>query len=376
MAASKTGLIVGGGIAGLAAAVALAKVGVQTEVLEIGDGPDGAAMSLTGRAADAMAELGIYDECYRLGAPFSPEMGSPVLRDTAGDPLGPPPPPRPVSPDFKPGMGIMRPVFADIIERAAVASGAKVTRGITADAIVDTPDGSIVTLSNGEERKVDFVIGADGINSRVRSLLFAQAKQPEYSGQWSIRWMIPGPPLPGEGWYVAGKDRLGFFYMPVQELVYAPIVLTQPDRRMSQEEVVTAVDTLLARFTAPAIVNLRAHLKPDSMLISRPFRWHLLDSPWYRGTTMLIGDAAHATTAHMGMGAGMALEDAVVLAQEIAAADTLAEAFEAFMTRRFERVKTVAMTSLALSRLEQEDAPPSEAPKLQGPAFAAIAKPY
>jgi 2-polyprenyl-6-methoxyphenol hydroxylase-like FAD-dependent oxidoreductase len=376
MAIGTNCLIVGGGIAGLAAAVALAKVGIHTEVLEIGDGPDGAAMSLTGRAADAMVELGIYDDCYTLGAPFSPEMGSPVLRDTAGEPLGPPPPPRPVSPDFKPGMGIMRPVFAQIIEKAALAHGAKITRGVTADAIVDTAGGSIVTLSNGEERQVDFVIGADGINSRVRSLLFPEARQPEYSGQWSIRWMIPGPPLPGEGWYVAGKDRLGFFYMPAQALVYVPIVLTQADRRLSQDEAVAAVDALLAKFTSPAIVNLRANLKPDSILISRAFRWHLVESPWHRGNTMLIGDAAHATTAHMGMGAGMALEDAVVLAQEIAAAETLADAYDAFMLRRFERVKTVALTSLALSRLEQEGAPPSEAPKLQGPAFAAIAGPY
>lgn len=370
------GLIVGGGIAGLSASIALAKVGITTEVLEIGTGPDGAAMSLTGRAADALCELGVYQDSYETGAPFTPQMGAPTLFDTEGLPLGPPPPPRPVSEDFKPGMGVFRPKFAQILEDAALSHGVKMHSGISVRSIKNTSESVVVELTDGTEAEYDFLVGADGINSSVRRLLFPQASEPSYSGQWSIRWMIPGDQLPGEGWYVAGKDRLGFFYMPEQKLVYVPIVLTRPNERLTQTEAYSVVDELLAKFNAPPVANLRKLLTPDSTLISRPFRWHFLEGSWVSGRSILIGDAAHATTAHMGMGAGMALEDAVVLAQELAKGANLSDAYEAFMMRRYERVKTVAYTSLELSRLEQNDASPEEAQKIQGPAFAAIASTY
>jgi hypothetical protein len=96
----------------------------------------------------------------------------------------------------------------------------------------------------------------------------------------------------------------------------------------------------------------------------------------YRGRALLIGDVAHATTAHMGMGGGMALEDAVVLGQCVAGAATQPEALDAFMTRRFERVRSVVETSVRLSRLEQEKAPPSENQTLLTSAFRALAEPY
>ena len=78
----------------------------------------------------------------------------------------------------------------------------------------------------------------------------------------------------------------------------------------------------------------------------------------------------------MGMGGGMAVEDAVVLGQCIAAAETLPEALDMFMTRRFERVKLVVETSVRLGQLEQENAPPSENVALLTKAFATIGEPY
>ncbi len=117
-------------------------------------------------------------------------------------------------------------------------------------------------------------------------------------------------------------------------------------------------------------------MKPDSELICRPFEWIALPAPWFRGRTLLIGDAAHATTAHLGQGGGMAMEDAVVLGQCVAAATTLPEAFEAFMDRRFERTRTVVETSVELSRLEQEHAPHAENVALIQTALATLAEPY
>ena len=82
------------------------------------------------------------------------------------------------------------------------------------------------------------------------------------------------------------------------------------------------------------------------------------------------------TTSNMGMGGGMALEDAVVLGQCIASATTLDEAFSTFMERRYERVRIVVESSVALSNLEQKNAPASENMAFYTKAVNAISQPY
>ena len=122
-------------------------------------------------------------------------------------------------------------------------------------------------------------------------------------------------------------------------------------------------------------MELRRRLTPESELICRPFEWVLVPEPW-RDSVLLIGDSAHATTAHIGMGGGMAVEDAVVLGQCIAAAGSLPEALSQFMARRFNRVRTDVETSVAIARGEQAGAPTSDRMRLSKDAFAALAEPY
>jgi 2-polyprenyl-6-methoxyphenol hydroxylase-like FAD-dependent oxidoreductase len=376
MACVSTALIVGGGIAGLASAIALSRVGVQCDVVETGDGPLGASLGLSGRAADALGELGVYDECYETGRPFEIGATADSLFDSTGRLLRAGPK-RPEWPGAKTALGVYRPVFLQILEDTAKRLGATLTRGLTVQAIDDDNEGSFVTMTNGERRRYDFVLGADGIGSRTRAMLFPEHPKPIYSGQISYRWMIPAPPIEGEGFYVGPLGRVGFYYLPHQKLVYVPGVIDAPElKRKTKEEIFQIYTNLLASFTAPAILELRKHLTPDSDLIYRPFEWTFLNHPWHKGRTLLIGDAAHATTAHMGMGGGMAIEDACVLAQCIASSPTLAEAFDAFMKRRFDRVRTVVETSVALSRLEQEKAPPAKNADLLTSAFQKIGEPY
>ena len=91
---------------------------------------------------------------------------------------------------------------------------------------------------------------------------------------------------------------------------------------------------------------------------------------------MLIGDAAHATTPHIAYGAGMAIEDSVVLAEELSRTNSVETAFAAFMARRFDRCKLVVETSLQLSEWEVD--PPEDRSRHQqlvGRALAALAQP-
>jgi 2-polyprenyl-6-methoxyphenol hydroxylase-like FAD-dependent oxidoreductase len=375
MACVSTALIVGGGIAGLSAALALGRVGVHCDVVEIADTPLGASLGVSGRAAEALEELGVYDECYDAGTPFTRDTTATSLMDAQGRLISAGPQ-RPDWPGAKTAIGIYRPILLQILADAGQRLGIKIQRGITAQAIEDCNGATSVTFSDGEKRQYDVVVGADGIGSRTRHLVFPDAPKPTYAGQISFRWMAPGPAIQGEGFYVGPVGRVGFYSLP-QGMVYVPAIISAPEWvRRTDEEVSSIFTDLLDSYTAPAVVELRRRLTPDAELICKPFEWMLLPDPWHRARTILIGDAAHATTAHMGMGGGMALEDAVVLAQCIAAARTLGEAFDAFMERRFTRVRTVVETSVALSRLEQAKAPASENMTLLSSAFQTLAQPY
>ena len=370
-----TALMIGGGIAGLSAAVALSRAGVRCDVVELSDVPLGAALALSGRAAEALDELGLYDACLASGTPFDRNVSRTSVMDAEGR-LVSPGPQRPDWPGSKTAVGIYRPTLVQILTAAAERHGVTIRTGVTAERIQDLGASSLVTLSDGEQRRYELIVGADGIGSRTRTELFPNAPAPAYAGQLSFRWLAPGPPVEGEGWYVGPVGRVGFYRLP-QELVYVPAVVDAPTRRrLTDQEAFKLFSTLLDSYSAPAIVELRGRLTADAELVCRPFESLLMPDPWHQGRTILIGDAAHATTAHMGMGGGMAMEDAVVLAQSVASEPDLPAAFGAFMSRRFARVRTVVETSLALSHLERQKAPAAESAALMNSAFQTLSAPY
>lgn len=375
MACISTALIVGGSIAGMNAAIALAKAGVKVDVVELAHVPLGASLAFSGRAAMALVELGIYDEVYATGRPALGSTAASFRNSTTGE-ITNPGPQRPTWPGAVDGVGVYRPAFLDVVQREAERLGVRVRKGVSYESFEDGADGVDVTFTDGETGRYDLFVAADGINSKTRDLIFPDAPKPQYSGQLSIRWMAPGPQVQDEGWYMSEVGKLGFYYLP-QGLVYIPAVFNVPEAgRVSDAKVRSLFTALLDSMSAPAMKELRSRLDDTSELIGRPFDWLLLQNPWHKGRTLVIGDAAHATSAHMGMGGGMAVEDAVVLGQCIAAAETLPEALDMFMTRRFERVKLVVETSVRLGQLEQEKAPPSENVALLTKAFATIGEPY
>lgn len=375
MACVENTLIIGGGIAGLSAAIALARAGVACEVVENGEGPLGASLGISGRAAEALDELGVYDACYKTGRPFEHDTTA-VYSYSADGTLVSKGPQRSEWPGAKTAVGVYRPVFIPILAAEAERLGVTIRRGITAEQIENSDDWVDVTFTDGEKRRYDFVVGADGIGSSTRRAIFPDAPLPAYSGQVSMRWMVPDP-IEGEGWYTGSVGRIGFYYLPKQNLTYIPSTVSVPEfSRLTKDEVHALFSRLLDCFTAPAIQEMKRRLTSNSNIIHRPFEWILVPGPWHRGRVLLIGDAAHATTAHMGMGGGMALEDGVVLGRSIASASTLPEALDTFMARRFERVRTVVETSVTLSRMEQENAPPSEIMPVMTNAFRVIAEPY
>jgi naringenin degradation protein FdeE len=91
------------------------------------------------------------------------------------------------------GGAIMRPVLHVILSEATLAAGANVRVGLTVDRIENTAPDVLVTFSDGSRERYDLVVGADGLNSRVRSLIFPDAPRPQFTGQGCWRAVAPRP---------------------------------------------------------------------------------------------------------------------------------------------------------------------------------------
>ena len=255
MACISTALIVGGSIAGMNAAIALAQAGVEVDVVELAHEPLGASLAFSGRAAMALVELGIYGEVHATGRPSFGSTAASIRNATTGEIINPGPQ-RPTWPGAVDGVGVYRPVFLEVAQKEAERLGVRVRKGVSYETFEDGTGGVDVTFADGETGRYDLMVVADGINSKTRKLIFPDAPKPQYSGQLSIRWMAPGPQVQDEGWYMSEVGRLGFYYLP-QGLVYIPAVINIPETRwISDEEVRTIFTALLDSMSAPAIKEL------------------------------------------------------------------------------------------------------------------------
>jgi 2-polyprenyl-6-methoxyphenol hydroxylase-like FAD-dependent oxidoreductase len=124
------------------------------------------------------------------------------------------------------------------------------------------------------------------------------------------------------------------------------------------------------------VPQVRAGLGDDSLVNYRPLEWLLVPAPWHRGRAVLIGDAVHATTPHMASGAGMAVEDGLVLAEELARHADVDEALERFTERRFERAKMVVENSVRIGEIEMSGGNQMDANKMLGSTMQKLHEPY
>ena len=214
-----------------------------------------------------------------------------------------------------------------------------------------------VELTDGTSERYDLVVGADGINSRVRSLVFPDAPTPRYTGQVVWRYNLPRPAEVDKLWMFAGTTSKAGLVPLSQDLMYVLLVEKPPEGAPLRPAPETLAETMRERLGpfGGIIAEQRELITDPDKVVYRPVEVVLVPPPWYRGRVVLIGDAAHATSPHVGQGGAMAMEDALVLAEEITANDLLAPALERFMERRFERVKTIVDISLQIGQGEIDE---------------------
>ena len=157
----------------------------------------------------------------------------------------------------------------------------------------------------------------------------------------------------------AGPDNNAGLITVNDDYSYLFCLVNEPNpNKIDPAEYPVRLKELLADFGGAA-GWIRDHLGgPDEIHFS-PMWAHVMPAPWHDDRVVLIGDAAHSTTPHIGYGAGLATEDGIVLGREVARAATLDDAFATFMARRFDRCRLVVEGGLQISRWQQGvDTPP------------------
>jgi 2-polyprenyl-6-methoxyphenol hydroxylase-like FAD-dependent oxidoreductase len=343
-------LIVGGGLGGLATALALQQDGVETIVLErreeLAEVAAGAGLMIWHNGMSVLDRLGVGAGVRGASTEidsfaFSTWKGGPLMRwDVAalGRELG------------APTIGINR---GDLHEqlRAALAPG---TLRLGAEAVGVTQDGDGVTveLRGGERLHGDLLIGADGINSRVRREV-AGARAPRYAGYTTWRGLLEFPqgdaPV-GHAHKMWGPGRRLLFYRVGDGQLYWLALVRAPAG--GRDEPGHARDAVLAQFQGwhdPVAEMLAA--TPEDAIARLDIHDHNPFRRWGTGRITLLGDAAHAMTPNMGQGACQALEDAIVLTTMLREHDDVVAGLRAYERGRRKRTAYFQRHSRLTGRL-------------------------
>jgi 2-polyprenyl-6-methoxyphenol hydroxylase-like FAD-dependent oxidoreductase len=365
-------LVIGAGIGGLTAAIALRQRGFAVQMIEKDPvwSVYGVGIIQQGNVLRAVHALGILDRYIDAGAGFDAvEVYNPVGIKVARVPS------HRLLPDRPANVGVSRRAMQKVLGDAALEAGATLRLGLTATVI--DQQGSVVTVQFSDHTcgTFDIVVGADGAYSATRAMVMPEAPSPTFTGQAVWRYNLPRP---------TGLDALHVYNGPVGaglvpisgELMYMYLTTPEPDNlRYPREGLAAAMRSKTTR-CAPAIRELAEQITDDEGVVYRPLEWLLAEGPWHRGRVVLLGDAVHAATPHLGQGAGMAIEDGLVLAEELARHDDVETAFNAYRMRRFERCAYIVRASLAICLGQLGKAPPVDNAKATAEMFVATAQSF
>lgn len=346
-------LVIGGGIGGLTVAHGLAAQGLDVEIIEAGARGDrlGTGITLLGNALRALDALDLADEVIENGFGWDAVLWC----NAQGEVTEERPSPRTFRPDAPAAVGIMRTVLAEILERNAVASGARIRFCTTAREIEQDADEVRVTLSDGDRLTAELLVAADGVYSKTRAQVFGEEHVPQYVGTSGWRYTIPRPAnLNGFSLYRGPQGQI-IGGLPLSDDIAYLFLLEHSDEhvRMPDDHLGELMRERFEGFTAPELRQAADEIGPDRHVSFRPFDIMLMPRPWHRGRVVLLGDAAHSLTPNLTSGGGMAIEDAVVLCEEVARHGEVGVALEAYDERRFDRVAAIYDNSLRITELEK-----------------------
>lgn len=356
-------LVAGGGVGGLAAAVALARAGAEVEVLERRSGAEGGGAGLLLHpngmaAADALGgDLGA--RLRREGRVVRPgevrRVVTPAGRVLAEEPIG--------AVTARSGgtqVPVLRAVLLAALRDEARAAGALLRDGVTAEGVAARTGrpGVAVRTSGGGVVEGDLLVAADGLRSTVRRLLLDDGP-PLYRGYTSVRGCCRDDRLPPQALVVNGRGVQLFVAPVARGAHYWTAKITAPEGAWPRRGPAAAHADLVratAGWADPVPALLRG-TPVDGVVVTDVHDRDPLPT-WVHGRVVLLGDAAHPMVPALGQGANTALEDAAVLGEVVGDAlappgGSLEDALAAYERRRVHRVAEIVLRSRAQGALDQ-----------------------
>jgi 2-polyprenyl-6-methoxyphenol hydroxylase-like FAD-dependent oxidoreductase len=325
---------VGAGIAGCCAAIALARIGWAVTLIEKQSAwqfqSSGIFVYSNGLAQ--FRALGVMDEMVTAGFPIAD--GRNVYLNPDGSPfLETFYPTRFEGNEQVPILGIRRADMHRVLSRHLGELGVELRLGCTVEQLDNLPARVDAQLSDGSRVVCDLLLGADGIRSRVRQLLWPDI-EPRYSGFGVWRSVHQRPAdLADKIMMMAPGLRLGIMPISQSQLYLFGTVPEPAGAWFAREDWADLMRSRFSVFRGPAAQFLD-QLTAQSEVLYTAVEEVVMAGPWHHHRVLLIGDAAHASTPFMGQGGAMAVQDAVVLGRLLASGLPLDSALARFSEAR------------------------------------------
>lgn len=357
----RTAIIIGGGIAGPATAMALAKAGIEATVYEARPGGadrTGAFLTLAVNGIDALRTLGPGTATAAVAAGFpTPEI---TLRTHTGKRLGVTSTGGALADGTVPHT-IRRADLYQALHSQAVAAGISVLHGKRLISAQEGPGGIRATFADGTQARADILVGCDGVYSTVRQLIDPAAPAPSYAGLLNTGGFATGVPVdtaPGSYEMIFGKQAFfGYATAPGGQVWWFANLPHRREPRRGEAQT-AGTEQWRQRFTeiyagdaGPALELIAAtpSFAPMTPIHTLP---HL--RRWHTGRMIVIGDAAHAPSPTSGQGASLSIEDAVHLATSLRDIQPASAAFAHLEAVRRPRVEKIIK---AAARINSNKAP-------------------
>jgi len=346
--------ILGAGIGGLTAAIALARRGARVTVLE--QAPEatevGAGIQITPNGTAVFEALDLGPRLAKIGMPLT----AVELRDyRRGDLILQMDMTKPKHANPNPYLLVHRADLIELLAHSAKRHGISLLFGKQATGVAIGFDQATLPMNDGPQRNTKYLIGADGLRSLTRQAL-NRRKKPDFTGQVAWRATVEARYLP-----LYDVPPVATVYMgPNRHLVTYPL----RDGRLINIVAVEQRDAWAAEgwqnqddpaHLQAAFADWAPELRKLLKLCEDAHLWGLFSHPvaevWSQGGTAILGDACHPTLPFLAQGANMAIEDAWVLAEEMDRHDNSQDAFAAYRARRFKRVSRIVRASKGNTRI-------------------------